>query len=177
MPTKNTIALLERARAMCDPPTWYQLAKTTGIKQQTLSRCVTQDKTLGDINAVKLGKFLGMDAATVMAYMAEDRAQDAPTKAFWSAQLPRLLPSFAFALAGLTATGVSLNDGSRAWTKAQLDRAAQMCSEAWAVSQPIHYAQRLGLNLLDLILLAWAALELSPRARARPLATAAAGIR
>jgi len=114
MPTKvrNVDALLERARKMCDPPTWYQLAKVTGIKHQTLSRCMVQKKTLGDINAVKLGQFLGIDAATVMAYMAEDRAQDEATRKFWGTQLPRLVPSFAIALVAYSATtGVSLNDG------------------------------------------------------------------
>lgn len=114
MPTKvrNVDALLERARKMCDPPTWYQLSKRTGIKATTLSRCIVQRKTLGDINAVKLGQFLGMDAATIMAYMAEDRAQDEATRKFWSHQLPRLVPSFAIALVAYSATtGVSLNDG------------------------------------------------------------------
>jgi len=150
MPTKNTTALLERARAMCDPPTWYQLAKATGIKHQTLSRCITQHKTLGDINAVKLGKFLGMEAATVMAYMAEDRAQDAPTKKFWSDQLPRLLPSIAFAVALSTATGVSLIDGFGDRTKVQLDRAAKMCLSSPMVDRSIHYAHLAAQLLLGL---------------------------
>lgn len=107
---QNTTALLERARAMCDPPTWYQLAKRTGIKHQTLSRVITQHKTLGDINAWKLAHFLGMDPKDVMAYMAEDRAQDEGTKQYWGAQLPRLLSTFAIALAlGSTAIGGPLN--------------------------------------------------------------------
>jgi hypothetical protein len=151
---------------MCDPPTWYQLAKVTGIKHQTLSRCVTQHKTLGDINAVKLGKFLGMDAATVMAYMAEDRAQDAPTKAFWSAQLPRLLPSIAFAFACYsTGNGVSLIDGKE-WTKVYLDRAAKMCLSVQCVDRSIHYAH------LAAQLLTW--LSTKFRTRCPVLARAAA---
>jgi hypothetical protein len=84
---------------MCDPPTWYRLAKSTGIKATTLSRCHLHGKTLGDINAWKLATFVGMDAKDVMAYMAEDRAQDEPTKRFWGSQLPRLLSAVAIALA------------------------------------------------------------------------------
>lgn len=94
----NTVALLERARATCDPPTWYQLAKRSGIKEATLSRCNVHGKTLGDINAWKLAKFLGMDPKDVMAYGAEDRAQDEPTKGFWGAQLPRLFSTVAIAI-------------------------------------------------------------------------------
>jgi hypothetical protein len=116
----NTRALLERARLLCDPPTWYQLAQRTGIKHQTLSRCVAHDKTLGDVNAYKLAKILQMDPKDVMAYMAEDRAQDEVTRTFWSHQLPRLLPSIAIAVtatlsAGLTGT---LIDGERYGTNA-----------------------------------------------------------
>lgn len=98
-PNPNTVALLERARALCEPPTWYQVGKLTGIKHQTLSRVHVHGKTLGDVNAWKLAKFLGMDPKEVMAYMAEDRAQDEPTKEFWTRQLPRLLSAAAIALA------------------------------------------------------------------------------
>ena len=127
----NTRALLERARLLCEPPTWYQLAKRTGIKQQTISRCIAQEKTLGDVNAYKLAKLLEMEVKDVMAYMAEDRAQDADTKTFWTHQLPRLVPSIAIAVATTLAsvTGGSLIDGSRDWAKVQLTLPA------------IHYAQ------------------------------------
>lgn len=54
---------------------------------------------------LKLATFLRMDAPTVMAYMAEDRARDAETKEFWRHKLPRLLPSVAIASAGLWALG------------------------------------------------------------------------
>jgi hypothetical protein len=126
--TRNVIALLERARTLCDPPSWYQLAKRTDIAEATLTRCRRHNGTLGDINAVKLAKFLGMDPATVMAYMAEDRAQDDETRQFWTAQLPRLLPSVALASVALWAVGGTLTDGSTEGFKAfvaerQLDHA------------------------------------------------------
>src|SRR5579863_207680 len=91
----NTRALLERARNLCEPPTWYQLAKRTGIRETTLSRCIQHNRTLGDQNAFRLAKFLRIDAKEVVGYMAEDRASTDEERGFWTAQLPRLLPSFA----------------------------------------------------------------------------------
>lgn len=131
----NTLALLERARKMCDPPTWYQLSKRTGIKEATISRIRLHGKTLGDINAWKLASFLRIDAKDVMAYGAEDRAQDKQTREFWERQLPRLLPSFAIASACLWSLWGSLNDG----THGGLVNTA-LAEEQQLIAQPIHYA-------------------------------------
>jgi hypothetical protein len=132
----NTVALLERARKMCDPPTWYQLAKRTGIKATTMSRCRLHGKTLGDINAWKLAQLIGMDAKDVMAYMAEDRAQDQKTKTFWEHQLPRLLPPIAIAGAGtLLALGGSLIGGHEGIGMAIAHATAKL-----TLLQPIYYA-------------------------------------
>src|SRR6266404_9399035 len=94
---RNVVALLDRARLLCSPPTWYRLAKQTGIAQTTISRCRRRRGTLSDENAIKLGQLIGMDAATVIAYMAEDRATTPATRRFWRDQLPRLLPALAIA--------------------------------------------------------------------------------
>lgn len=126
----NTIALLDRARKMCDPPTWYRLSKMTGIKHATISRVRVHGKTLGDINAWKLAKFLGMDAKDVMAYGAEDRAQDDKTRGFWEQQLPRLLSTVAIALA----LGSSANGGPLTVEKGS-------ASGSSPISQPIYYAK------------------------------------
>lgn len=121
MTKRNVELLLERARKLCDPPTWYQLAKRTGIAETTISRCRRRGGTLGDINAWKLAKILGMHAQDVIAYMAEDRAQDAPTREYWRQQLPRLLPSIAIATAGITLAAVgALIDGHEGMTWAQI---------------------------------------------------------
>lgn len=45
---RNVIALLERARALCEPRTWYQLSKQTGIAETTISRCRRRGGTLDD---------------------------------------------------------------------------------------------------------------------------------
>lgn len=133
----NTVALLDRARKMCDPPTWYQLAKRTGIKATTMSRCRLHGKTLGDINAWKLAQLIGMDAKDVMAYMAEDRAQDEKTKTFWERQLPRLLPPIALASTGtLLALWGSLIGGHEGFAIAIHAAAAQATALL-----PIHYAK------------------------------------
>jgi len=112
----NTLALLERGRKLVDPPTWYQLAKRTGIKEQTISRCRVHGKTLNNINAYKLAKLLQMDPKDVMAYMEEDRAKDEATREFWIHQLPRLIPSIAIATTAILSAvvGGSLIDGQRA---------------------------------------------------------------
>ena len=110
----NTAALLERARKLCNPPTWYQLSKRTGIKQQTLSRCMKHGKTLDDRNAIRLATLLGMLPIEVIGYMQEDRAPSEEIKTFWTNQLPRLVPSIAIAVtASLTVATGSLIDGSR----------------------------------------------------------------
>ena len=76
----NTLALLERARKLCEPQTWYQVSKRTGIKEATISRCRLHRKTLSNINAYKLAKLVGLDPKDVMAYMEEDRAKDDATR-------------------------------------------------------------------------------------------------
>lgn len=117
---RNVIALLERARALCEPRTWYQLSKQTGIAETTISRCRRRGGTLMT-KRLKLATFLRMDAPTVMAYMAEDRARDAETKEFWRHKLPRLLPSVAIASAGLWALGGALTDGAQSATTQLID--------------------------------------------------------
>lgn len=83
MPNPNTIALLDKARELCSPPTDYRLAKMTGIAQQTISRCRTRGKTLDDANATRLAEFLGMSPLAVIARMNEDRAKTPEQKALW----------------------------------------------------------------------------------------------
>lgn len=81
----------------------------------------TPRRHIDDKNAWKLATFLRMDAPTVMAYMAEDRARDAETKEFWRHKLPRLLPSVAIASAGLWALGGALTDGAQSATTQLID--------------------------------------------------------
>jgi hypothetical protein len=163
----NTVALLERARKMCEPPTWYQLAKRTSIAEGTISRCRVHGKTLGDINAWKLAQLIGMDAKDVMAYMAEDRAQDEKTKTFWEHQLPRLLPPIAIASAGtLLALWGSLIGGHEGIAITVAHATAKL-----AVLQSIHYAKYA--ELIGTAYLAWL-LSSKPHTRNPPPASAAA---
>jgi hypothetical protein len=111
MPKRNVVLLLERGRELCEPRTWYQLGKITGIAHTTISRCRRRGGTLGDVNALKLGDFIGIDGQTMMAYMAEDRAHEPEIKEFWRARLPRLLPSIAIGTALLLAGKGNLIDG------------------------------------------------------------------
>jgi hypothetical protein len=76
---------------------------------------------------------LKMPLQDVIGYLEEDRAKklkDAEATATWSARLPRLLPSFAIAAAGLVAaTSGALNDG------------ASMTASQIAALPAIHYAK------------------------------------
>jgi len=100
----NTMRLLERARSLCDPPTYYRLAKVTGISTPTLSRVKTHGKTLDNRAAFALAKHLGMSAADVIAYLEEDRAPTPELREFWRHQLPRLLPAVTITAALIAAT-------------------------------------------------------------------------
>lgn len=95
---RNIERLLDRARDLCDPPSDYELAKRLGIHQQSISRVRHHGGNLDNYAAFRLAKMLGMDPATVVAYIEEDRAP-LPRKEFWRSQLPRLL-----ATVGLAAT-------------------------------------------------------------------------
>jgi hypothetical protein len=105
----NTKALLERARALCEPPSWYQLSKRTGIAPATLTRCMKHQGTLDNEAAWKLAQLLSMQPADVVAYMEEDRAKSAKAKAWWRAKLPRLLSAAGFALSLIPAHGLSVS--------------------------------------------------------------------
>lgn len=94
----NTQLLLDRARDLCTPPTFYRLAQVLDVHQQTISRVMRHGGGIDNEAAFRLARLLNMDAATVIAYIEEDRAPLA-RKEFWRSQLPRLL-----ATAGLAAT-------------------------------------------------------------------------
>lgn len=93
---RNSIALIDKARSLCSPPTDYQLAKTLGIKQQTISRCRTKGGTLDNEASYKLADLLGQSRADVVAIMEAERARTPEKRAFWEAQLPRSLPMVAY---------------------------------------------------------------------------------
>jgi len=103
----NTQLLLDRARKLCSPPSWYRLAQVLEMHQQTISRVMTKGGGIDNEACFRLGKLLNMDAATVVAYIEEDRAP-VERKEFWRSQLPRLLAAFGLAL------GLSVGSGPRA---------------------------------------------------------------
>jgi hypothetical protein len=103
----NTLALLERARALCDPPSWWELHKRTGIAQPTISRCVKHGGTLDNRGAFALAQLLDMAPAVVVAYCEEDRAKTDEQRAFWRRFLPRLLSAAGLALGLITTQGPS----------------------------------------------------------------------
>lgn len=92
---RTSIVLLDRAKALCLPPTDYQLAKRLGINDATISRCRRKNGTLDNEAAVRLARLLEQDPLTIIAVMETERAKTPEKKAFWENQLPRLLPMVA----------------------------------------------------------------------------------
>ncbi|MHB8814996.1 MAG: helix-turn-helix transcriptional regulator [Steroidobacteraceae bacterium] len=137
----NTQKLLDRAREMCLPPTDYQLGKRLAVSRSRLSQWRTGKTTPDNEVAWKLAKILGLPTTDVIAYFEVDRAKSPTKRAWWEAQLPRVLSSLAIAVALCSsATGGSLSD-ERSTTTAL---------------QPIHYAKYLGdVTLRVLSLYGW----------------------
>ncbi len=94
---RNTDALLDKAKGLCQPATDYQLAKQLGISPQRLSNWRRQGQGPDADTAWKLAEFLHMEPQTVIAYVEEDRAKNPSVKARWRARLPRLLSALAIA--------------------------------------------------------------------------------
>lgn len=100
----NTQALLDKARELCSPPTWYRLSKATGIPQPQVSRCIAQGKTLDNKSVWKLAKFIGQDFEQVLSLVEIDRAKKEKDREFWERIAPRVLPSLVVGL--LAAAGL-----------------------------------------------------------------------
>lgn len=99
----NTQLLLDRARKMCEPQTWYQVGKRTGIAHSTISRCMKRGGTLDNEGAERLADLIGIDPLTIIRYMEADRAKSENQRAFWEARLPRILAAIPLALVGIVA--------------------------------------------------------------------------
>lgn len=94
----NTQALLDKARELCTPPTWYRLAKSTGISHQQISRAIASGKTLDNKSVWKLAKFIGQDFEEVLSLVELDRAKKEKDREFWERIAPRVLPSLVVGL-------------------------------------------------------------------------------
>lgn len=103
----NTIALLDKARELCSPPTDYRLAKTLEISPTTISRCRKHGGTLDNEATLKLAKFLQQDFTSILALVELDRAKTEKTKQFWDRLAPRLVPSLVIGLLATATPEVS----------------------------------------------------------------------
>lgn len=94
----DTLALLERARARCNPPTWYRLAKELGVSTARMSNW-TRGVHHPDIAAAwKIADFLGEDRTDVLAVIMAETHRGAPQADFWERLTPRVLPAALVAL-------------------------------------------------------------------------------
>lgn len=109
METRDSLKMLDKAREMCSPASWYELAKRLHVKNSTLTRCRLHGGTLDNEAAYRLAQLLGQDPLDVIRVMEYERARDPDKRAFWEKQLPRLVP--VVAILGII-TGVNhITDG------------------------------------------------------------------
>lgn len=89
---RASVALIDKARTLCQPPTYYRLAKKLEIGHQTLSRVRNRGGTLDNEAATRLAELLGQPPMDVIAIMESERAKTPEKKAFWERRLPRFVP-------------------------------------------------------------------------------------
>lgn len=157
---RNVPKLLDRARDLCSPPTDYQLAKKLGVSPQRVSNWRRQDSAPDNEAAWKLAHMLGMTLGDVIAYIEEDKAKTPEKRAWWTAQLPRLLSALAIAIAvSSNAIGGELS-------------AERSLSKAGTISPAIYYAKYI--SRLARQIMRHLAASLKTTTRSLPLASAAA---
>lgn len=123
MKTRDSLRILDKAREMCAPPTWYALAKRLHVQNSTLTRCRLHGGTLDNEASYRLAELLGQEPMDVIRIMEYERARDPEKRAFWEKQLPRVLPVVAY-LGIITGTVTQLTPAGTE-----------------VVEQAIHYAQ------------------------------------
>lgn len=124
----NTQLFLDKARQMCQPPTWYRLAKTLELNHATITRCNRRGGTLDNAAVIKLAKFLGQPLDQLLPLIELDRAKTEKQRNFWERYAPRVLPPVAFAAA------LAVSGSGRA-------NAAVRRTSHWFVTQTIPYAK------------------------------------
>lgn len=99
--------LLDRARQMCSPPSWYRLAKNLKISHARLSNWTRGRNTPDPDACIKLADFLHADRTDVLALVLAQRHKGAAQGDFWNRLTPRVLPAaiIAFTLAGFAGSG------------------------------------------------------------------------
>jgi transcriptional regulator with XRE-family HTH domain len=80
---RESLSLIDKARELCEPPSWYQLAKRLGVNHATLSRVINRGGTLDNESCVKLAALLGTPVIDVIAVMEKDRARTPKKREFW----------------------------------------------------------------------------------------------
>jgi hypothetical protein len=88
--------LIDKARQIVQPHSYYEVARRLGIATQTLSRVRNRGGTLDNEAAVKLAALLGQPELDVIALMERERAKTPEKKAFWESRLPRGMPVVAY---------------------------------------------------------------------------------
>ena len=128
----NTIALLDKAKDLCEPATDYRLSKRLGISHATVSRCRNRGGTLDNRAVRELALFLGQPFEDVLALIELDRAKTPKARAYWERVAPRLGAPLVVAL--VAALTLTYNEARAASRNVGI-------SSTFARLQAIHYAK------------------------------------
>ena len=93
----DALKLLDKARAACDPPSWYQLARELHVTQD---RIITWQKRGGAFTedaAWEIARLTGLTFAQVIAVREAAREKNEGRRARWKARLRKGAQALAFA--------------------------------------------------------------------------------
>lgn len=97
----DALALLDRARQACKPPTWYQLALQLNTTPQVIVRWRNRGGAFDEDAAWGIAELLHLDPAHVIAIREEARERNEWRKARWTKRLKRFGGTLLIALASL----------------------------------------------------------------------------
>jgi transcriptional regulator with XRE-family HTH domain len=83
MGMKTTRELLEAARLLCEPPTYYRLAKVLGVSRQAMTKYRQGAGTFEDAVALRVAELLGLDAGYLLACMSAERESRPAVRQVW----------------------------------------------------------------------------------------------
>ena len=132
----NTLILLERCRATCEPKSKNQLAKLLKADRSLICRWYNGKGYPNGLQVVEIARTLKMREADVLCYIAEDKAKSKHSREHVAKHLPRLLPTVGFALA--CAVGMI--------TTSYMQALPYITKWSGFINLAIHYAKRLWVN-------------------------------
>ena len=86
---ETPLDLLEAARAACEPPSWYQLARRFKVSTAVIATWRKRGGTYDDEAACDIATMLGMNLSDVIAIREVEHARSEEKRRRWRARLGR----------------------------------------------------------------------------------------